>query len=163
MDCYDILVNQRGEREALAIAIDDARRRLRHLCLIRLMAAIACAVELIQRGVRPADSSTAECEDFVKGWNALVDRMKVVQEAQLPGAVETVRMIASGDVSWRDVDLHICRGRSLRDLLQYGFMLPDPVPSESYARGWEAACTAFRLSDELHLLAEVLADIQELF
>jgi hypothetical protein len=160
MDYYDQIVLERGEHEALAIAIDDARRRLRQLSLIRLMAAIASAVELIQRGITPPESSKLE---FVKGWNALLDQMRDIHEAQIPGAVETVGMIAAGDVSWRDVDLHICRARCLRDLLQYGFIIPDPIPSEDYACGWEAACTAFRLSDELHLLAEALADIQEIF
>jgi hypothetical protein len=160
MDYYDQIVVERGEHKALAIAVDDARRRLRQLSLIRLMAATAAAVELIRRGVALPEPSKWE---FVKGWNSLLDQMRDSQGAQVPGAVETVRMIAAGDVSWRDVDLHMWRARCLRDLLQYGFIAPDPAPSEDYARGWEAACTAFRLSDELHLLAEVLADTQEAF
>jgi hypothetical protein len=56
---------------------------------------------------------------------------------------------------------HIWRARCVRDLLQYGFIPPDPAPSEDYARGWDAACAAFAESDELDWLAEALADAEE--
>jgi hypothetical protein len=157
MDYYDQIVVERGEHEALAIAIDDARRRRRHLSLIRLMAATASAAELIRRGVALPEPSTWE---FVKGWNALCDEIRASYSSQVPAAVETVRMIAAGSLLYRDSQEHIWRARCLRDLLQYGFIPPDPAPSEDYALGWEAACAAFAESDELDWMAQALADAE---
>ena len=158
MDYYDQIVVERGEREALAIAVDDARKLRRHLSLIELMAATASAVELIQRGVAPPEPAKW---DFVEGWNALCDEIRASYSSQRPRAIEIVRMIAAGNVSWRDADLYIRGARCLRDLLQYGFISPDPASSEDYARGWEAACAAFAESDEADWLAQALADAEE--
>jgi hypothetical protein len=158
MDYYDQITLERGKHEALAIAIDDARKLRRHVALTRLIAATAAAIELVRRGCKPPSGSSWR---FEQGWVGLLEDMRGSYSAQGPDAVEAVRLIATGDVSWRDAEQYIWRAWCLRDLLQHGFIPPDPAPSDDYARGWEAACTAFRLSDELHLLAEVLADAQE--
>jgi len=158
MDYYEQIVVERGEREALAIAVDDARKLRRHLSLIRLIAATAAAREMIWRGIAPPEPSKWE---FVRGWNALCDEIRASYSSQVPAAVEAIRMIAAGSLLYRDSQEHIWRARCLRDLLQYGFIPPDPAPSEDYALGWEAACAAFAESDELDCLAQALADAEE--
>jgi hypothetical protein len=158
MDYYDQIAVERGEREALAIAVDDARKLRRHLCLIRLIAAAAAAIELVRQGRKPPERSSWR---FEQGWAALLEEMRGSYSAQVSNAAETVHLIARGDVSWREANEYIWRARCLRDLLQHGFIPPDPAPSEDYARGWEAACAAFAESDELDWLAEALADAEE--
>jgi len=158
MDYYDQIVVERGEREALAIAVDDARKLRRHLCLIRLIAATAAAIELVRQGCKPPEGSSWR---FEQGWAHLLEEMRGSYSAQVPDAADTVRLIARGDVSWCDANEYIWRARCLRDLLRNGFIPPDPPPSDDFVRGWEAACNAFRLSDELDTLAEALADAEE--
>jgi hypothetical protein len=149
---------ERGEHEALAIAVDDARKLRRHLSLIRLIAATAAAREMIWRGIASPEASNWQ---FMNGWNSLLEEMRGSYSAQMPDAAETVRMIAAGSPICLDSQDHIWRARCLRDLLQYGFIPPDPPPSDDFVRGWEAACNALRLSDELDMLAEALADAEE--
>jgi len=156
MDYYDDSIGQRGEAEASAITVDDARKLRRQLCLVRLMAAAAAARELCKRGIS-APSGTWQ---FAQGWSALMKEMRNATATYGPLPEDAVRMIASGSSIDEPRPLIMSAGL-LVGLMQHGFIPPDPCPSEDYQRGWEAACQALRDSHEARLLLEALAEARE--
>ena len=158
MDHYDQIFVQRGEQEALAIAVDDARKLRRRLSLVRLMAATAAAVELIRRGCEFPQFCSWK---FDQGWSGLLEQMRLSSANQGCGAYETVCLIAKTQVLDGEAGRYINQATQLKYLLQKGFIPPDPCPSEDYERGWEAACKALRESRELCLLCEALADVED--
>jgi len=158
MDYYDTMVSQRGEREALAIAVDDARKLRRHLSLIRLIAAMAGAVELIREGCKPPLFSSWK---FERGWIDLLNEMRLSSANQALGSVEAVRVIAVMEVAGEGQEHYARRARELHYLLRHGFIPPDPSPDEMYEQGWRAACEAFRDSEEVRVLSKALADFED--
>ena len=156
MDYYDDLIRQRGEAEAAAIIMDDARKLRRHLCLVRLMAAAAAARELCMRGI-PAPSGTWH---FAQGWSDLMREMRLARATDGPLPLDAARIIASG-APIGDPKSEILASGLLMSRIQNGFIPPDPCPSDDYQRGWEAACQALRDSHEARLLAEALAEARE--
>jgi hypothetical protein len=158
MDHYDQIVVQRGEQEAFAIAVDDARKLRRRLSLVRLMAATAAAVELIRRGCEFPQFCSWK---FDQGWSGLIEQMRLSSANQGCDACEAVCLIAEMQALDSDAERCINQARQLKHILREGFIPPDPCPSEDYERGWEAACKAFRESRELCLLCEALADVED--
>jgi len=158
MDYYDTMVSQRGEREALAIAVDDARKLRRHLSLIRLIAATAAAVELIREGCGPPLFSSWK---FDRGWIDLLNQMRLSIANQPWGSAGAVRIIAAMEAPGIGEDHYVRRARELHRLLRDGFIPPDPPPDEMYEQGWDAACKAFRDSKEVRVLSKALADFEE--
>jgi len=155
MDYYDDLIRQRGEAEASAIIADDARKLRRHLCLIRLMAAVAAARELCRHGIK-APSGTWQ---FEQGWMGLMREARYAKVADGPAPEYVVRIIASG-VPIDDTEHIVLNAGLLLSRMQHGFIPSAPFPSEDYQRGWEAACQALRESHEARLLAEALEEIR---
>ena len=156
MDYYDDLIRQRGEAEAAAIIMDDARKLRRHLCLVRLMAAAAAARELSIRGI-PAPFGTRQ---FAAGWCALMDEVYNARAVDGPLPEDAVRMIACGALTDEPQRL-IMSAELFVSLIQHGFIPPEPRPSEDYQRGWEAARQALRECPEVRSLAEALAEARE--
>jgi len=158
MDYYDQIVVERGEHEALAIAVDDARKLRRQLRLIRLIAATAAAVELIREGCKPPLFSSWR---FDRGWIDLLNEMRLSSANQAWGSVEAVRVIAVMEVPGVGEHHYARQARELHYLLRGGFIPPDPPPDEMYEQGWGAACEAFRDSKEVRVLSKALADFEE--
>jgi len=156
MDYYDDSIGQRGEAEAAAIIMDDARKLRRQLCLVRLMAAAAVARELCMRGI-PAPSGTWQ---FAQGWSDLMREMRLARAADGPLPLDVARIIASG-APIGDPKREMLDAGLLLSRMQHGFIPPDPSQSEAYERGWQAACQALRDSHEARLLLESLAEARE--
>jgi hypothetical protein len=149
MDCHDDLIRQSGEA-------DDVRKLRRHLCIIRVMAAAAAARELCRRGI-PAPRCTWQ---FEQGWMGLMREVRYAKAADGPLALDVVRIIASG-VSIDDPEHLVLDAGLLLSRMQHGFIPPEPCQSETYERGWEAACQALRESHEARVLADALAEARE--
>jgi hypothetical protein len=156
MDYYEDLIRQRGEAEACAIAVDDARKLRRHLCVVRLMAAAAAARELCRRGI-PAPSGTWH---FAQGWSDLMREMRLARATDGPMPLEVLRIIAAG-APIGDAKSEILEAGLLMSRIQNGFLPPAPRQSEAYERGWQAACQALHDSHEARLLVEALAEARE--
>ena len=156
MDYYDDSIGQRGEAEAAAIIMDDARKLRRQLCLVRLMAAAAVARELCKRGIS-APSGTWQ---FAQGWSDLMREMRLARAADGPLPLDVARIIASG-APIGDPKREMLDAGLLLSRMQHGFIPPDPSQSEAYERGWQAACQALRDSHEARLLLESLAEARE--
>ena len=156
MDYYDDLIRQRGETASLAIIADDARKLRQRLHLIRLIAAVASARELCKRGITPAPGNWK----FQQGWCCL---MAQVQEACPDGPTpwEAVTTIAGEYFRSENAGDYILQARSLEHIMSKGFIPPDPRASEDHERGWIAACEELRISPELHLLTEAMAEALE--
>ena len=156
MDYYDDLIRQRGEAEAAAIIMDDARKLRRHLCLVRLLAAAAAARELCRRGMHAPPGTW----QYARGWADLMREMRNAWASDIPLPLNAVRMIASGSSIDEPRPVIVSAGLLL-SRMQHGFIPPDPCPSDDYQRGWEAACEALRESHEARLLLEALAEARE--
>jgi hypothetical protein len=136
--------------------MDDVCKLRKHLCIVRLMAAVAAARRLCRWGI-PTPSGTWQ---FENGWVDLMREMRNAKTSEGPLPLDVMRMIASG-VPIDDPQREVADAELLLNRMQDGFIPPDPCPSENYRRGWEVACRALRESPEACLLEEALAEAKK--
>jgi hypothetical protein len=159
MDYYDEVAMLHGVRDALAIAVRDARQLANYVTLIRLVTAIAVVVDMVREGIKPPADATP---NFAIGWQALFNTVRESYAGVLYSPREAVLMIADRQLSPRRADLHIQRAKALRDILEHGFAPPESS-SDDYRNGWQKAHSALVTSDRFQLLVDCIADAVDVF